>query len=75
MERIELLSFAINAVILIVLIGLSRESLGRIRNIIDILSNGAYKNCPFFTSQMKGGRRMYDPEGGENYERNDTSTG
>lgn len=73
MQEIDVLQLAINSIILIVLIGVNREALHRIRNIIDILSNGAYKNCPFFRSEMKGGRRLYDPKGGEKYERNDSS--
>ena len=50
----------LNALILILLIAFNREALRRIKNIIDILSNGAYSNCPFYRDAMDGGRREYD---------------
>lgn len=50
---VSFINLAINAIILIVLIGLSEKALKRIRNIIDVLSNGSYHNCPFFEACEK----------------------
>ena len=61
----------LNALILILLIAFNTEALRRVKNIIDILSNGAYSNCPFYRETMKNGRRKLDKifenphEGGE----------
>lgn len=63
LRAISFLSFVLNAIIVIVLVALSKESLTRIRNIIDILTNGGYANCPFYReSMLKGGRRWYDKD-------------
>lgn len=61
LSTVSFFSFVLNAVIVIAVIALNRESLTRIRNIIDILTNGGYANCPFYReSMLKGGRRWYD---------------
>lgn len=60
---ISLFSLVLNAVIFILLLASSKAELGRIRNIIDILTNGGYNNCPFYRDfTKKGGKRCYDPE-------------
>ena len=60
MEHIEVLSFVLNAILVVVVGLMSRESIPRIRKILDILDNGGYKNCPHFIDQQKEGRRWYD---------------
>ena len=66
-------NFALNSLIIIVLLLFSRESLRKLKNIVNILSNGAYSDCPFYKDQVENGRRWYDKslaennnEGGEN---------
>ena len=71
MESVSFLNFVINAVIIVVLLLFSRENLARVRNILDILNNGSYHNCPFYrgAKPIEGGRRWYDNQvekGGEN---------
>jgi len=53
-------SLVINSAVIIVLLLFSKESLRRLKNVLDILNNGAYTSCPFFTEKMKNGRRWYD---------------
>ena len=60
-------NFALNALIVIVLLLFSRESLRKLRNIVNILSNGAYSDCPFYKDQVENGRRWYDKSLGNNH--------
>lgn len=53
MEQVEFLNFAVNAIILILVVFLSKKRLRYLRNILDILSNGGYKSCPFYGVQRK----------------------
>jgi len=41
-------SFVLNAIIFVVVLLLNKEALLRLRNVLDILTNGAYRNCPYF---------------------------
>lgn len=50
----------LNALILILVVAFNKEALRRVKNIIDILSNGAYSNCPFYQDAIAGGRRKLD---------------
>ena len=59
-------NLALNALIVIVLLLFSRQSLQRLRNIVNILSNGAYHDCPFYKESMQDGRRWYDKNLSEN---------
>ena len=59
-------NFALNAVIILVLLLFSRESLRKLKNIVTILSNGAYSDCPFYKDQLENGRRWYDKSLAEN---------
>jgi len=47
----------INALILILLVAFNTEALRRVKNIIDILSNGAFTSCPFYRDLMTHDRR------------------
>lgn len=68
-EMVQLFSFILNAIIVVVLLLFSRENLTRVRNILKIIDNGAYHDCPLYKlAQKEGGRRWYDAhhkEGGE----------
>lgn len=54
------INIVISAVTIIVLLAFSRESLRRIKNILTILTNGAYSDCPFYKDNVTRGRRSYD---------------
>ena len=45
------------------------KDLRKLKNFIEILENGGFRNCPFFDAQRIGGQRKWDPpikkEGGE----------
>lgn len=60
LNTVEFLNFVVNAVIIISLLLLNRESLKRVRKVLDILTNGGYRDCPFFVDQRPVGRRRYD---------------
>ena len=55
-----LISMALNAIILIFLLSFSKESLRKIRHVLDILEHGSFKNCPYCIEKRKNGRRWYD---------------
>lgn len=67
---IPFLNFCLNALITIVLLAFSRRSLERIRKLMDLLSNGGFRDCPFYRthdshredlpSTMKGGEEVWD---------------
>lgn len=64
----QFIQFVLVALITIIVIFANKEALSRIQNILDILNNGAYKNCPFYKDRQIDGRRWYDKntKGGEN---------
>lgn len=55
-----LFSFILNCIILTLLMLFSKKTLERIRKIIDILTNGGFKDCPHYFGQRSVGRRWYD---------------
>lgn len=60
MESIEFLNFVANAVLIVVLLLFSRQSLKKIRKIIDVLTNGELIDHLPYADQRKTGRRWYD---------------
>lgn len=69
-SAIEVAFFVLTLVVLVLFLLLSERTLKRIKNLLDILDNGSYHSCPFFSKcAQSGGRRWYDnleeKEGGE----------
>ena len=68
-QVIGLFTFVINAIILIVVLLLNKEELLRIRKLIDILTNGGYRDCPLYKEKTLQGLRKSlqenDKKGGE----------
>jgi hypothetical protein len=55
-----LFSLVLNCIILLSVMLLNKEGLERIRKILELLSNGGYRDCPHYSDQRKVGRRWYD---------------
>jgi len=54
-------SFVLEAAIVIILLVSSKETQRKVKNIMDILNNGAYTSCPFYDKICReGGSRWYD---------------
>lgn len=54
-NTVPFLNFVLNSIIVIVFLLFSKTSLEKIRNILDILNNGGYKNCPFYSKTTHHG--------------------
>ena len=59
-ELTPFLNFVLNAFVVVLLLLFSKESLRRIRKILNILDNGGYRDCPHYADQRQQGRRWYD---------------
>jgi hypothetical protein len=57
---VALLNFCLNAFVLIVLLLFSKQTLRKIKNVLSILDNGGYRECPHYADQRERGRRWYD---------------
>lgn len=60
MDVVAVLNFVLNALITIALVAFANRDLKGLRNILDILNNGGFRNCPFYVDQKERGRRWYD---------------
>lgn len=57
---VRLFPYFANFVGILLVMFLSKKGLTRLKKILDILTTGSYKDCPYYLVKRKGGQRWYD---------------